>query len=82
MNFSELSCCPFCGFDEFYEKQYARGPVVFFQRYDGKETDNSTMHESLVYSGSNRVYCASCQRYIGNTEKDSLSKNAEKAAKR
>lgn len=73
MKFSDLKCCPFCGSEEFCEKRYARGPVRYYLRFDGKEADNSEMYSSLSYGGSDRVYCAECDRYLGNPDRNTVS---------
>ncbi len=71
--FSDLKCCPFCGGQEFYEKRYARGSVWFFMGFDGKEADNSEMYSQLSYEGSGRVYCAECDRVLGNMDKNTVT---------
>lgn len=79
MKFSDLKCCPFCGNDEFYEKQYAKGPIYFNMRFDGEETHNETMYDSLTTIQSGRVYCNHCEKYLGNMLSDALGKEAERA---
>lgn len=78
MKFTELKCCPFCGSEEFYEKRYARGPVWYFSRFDGGDADNSEMYSQLSYEGSGRVYCAECDRYLGNSDRNTVSKAVER----
>ena len=73
MRFSELKCCPYCGGEEFYEKRYARGPVWFFMGFDGREADNTEMYSQLSYEGSGRVYCAECDRYLGNPDRNTVA---------
>lgn len=73
MHFSDLTCCPFCGNDEFYIKQQVRGNCDYRERFDGEEADNSNMHDNLVYSGGNKAYCSRCEKYLGNWTKDTVS---------
>lgn len=73
MKFSDLKRCPFCGCDEFYEKRYARGPVWYYMRFDGEEINNSEMYSQLDYEGTGRVYCAECDRVLGNFETGHVS---------
>ena len=83
MKFEKLTCCPFCGCDQFYEKQYARGTVIFRTRYDGEETDNSEMYDSLTFESSGRVYCDNynCNKYIGNRKTGKVSIEVQKHLK-
>ena len=73
MKFSDLKRCPFCGCEEFYEKRYARGPVWYCMRFDGEETNNSDMYSFLSYERTGRVYCADCDRVLGNFETDTVA---------
>ena len=76
MKFSELKCCPFCGGEEFYRKEYAYGSLRYLERFDGAEADNSEFYESLNFkSYSDRTYCRSCNRYLGNKENDTVCKS-------
>ena len=83
MVFSELEHCPFCGHDEFYTKAYYYGNVSYRQRYDGREAENTEMHDGLRrrdYTG--RCYCVKCNRYLGNIQTDIISNVAANAAQR
>ena len=82
MKFEELTCCPFCGCDQYYEKQYARGPVIFRMRYDSEQADNSEMYDSIDFTFSGRVYCDNCDQYLGNRITSDLSVAARKALKK
>lgn len=73
MKFAELRCCPFCGGEEFIEKRWAAGPIWYCMRFDGKEADNSEMYSMLTHKGSGRVYCADCDRYLGNMDTGDVS---------
>lgn len=73
MKFSKLEYCPFCGSEEVYEKRYARGPVWYQLRFDGKEADNTEMYEGLSFECSGRVYCNECNKYLGNIDKNIVS---------
>lgn len=80
MKFSELKECPFCGFDEYYTKEYTYGTVCYGERFDGEEAHNEDMYAGLLtknYSG--RCYCRNCGEYLGNKTTDTLSKRAEKS---
>lgn len=83
MKFKELTKCPFCGGEEFYETGYASGPTSFTMRFDGNgtEADNANMYDSLGFKFTGRCYCKKCGQYLGNIEKDNISKKAEKAIK-
>lgn len=76
MKFSDLKHCPFCGSEEFYEKQYARGRITYRMRFDDEETDNSAMYDSLDISYSGRAYCDGCHKYLGNYMSDLIGKAA------
>ena len=78
MRFKDLKACPFCGCDEFYEKQQTRGTIYYRIRFDGKETDNSDMYDSLITSYSGRAYCNDCKRYLGNYINDEVGKIAQR----
>lgn len=79
---SDLEACPFCGGAQYFERRAVRGAVTYFSRFDGKEADNSNMHEGLVYSGGKRVWCAECGKLLGDQEVDQLTPAAEKALAR
>lgn len=72
--FEQLTCCPFCGNEEFYTTNWMQGSCDFNQRFDGEEpSDNSQMYDGLtVYSGK-RAYCNACFKYLGNIESGTLS---------
>ena len=78
MKFKDLEACPFCGCDEFYEKQQTRGIIHFRIRFDGNETDNTDMYDSLITKYSGRAYCESCQRFLGNYINDTVGKAADR----
>ena len=78
MKFSELTECPFCGCDEFYTKYQMRGSCEYQERFDGKESErNCGMHDGLIYTYGKRAYCSDCQKYLGNKEQDTISKEVE-----
>lgn len=78
MKFTDLEACPFCGCDEFYEKQQTRGTIHYRIRFDGNETDNTDMYDSLITKYSGRAYCDSCQRFLGNYINDTVGKAAQR----
>lgn len=80
MKFSELTECPFCGHDEFYEIAPIKGHVYYIMRYDGKEAeDNSSMYDGTSTYPTGRVYCDNCHKYLGNYIKNFVGGKAEKA---
>ena len=78
MKFKDLEACPFCGCDEFYEKQQTRGTIHYRIRFDGKETDNTDMYDGLITTYSGRSYCENCNRYLGNYINDEVGKAAQR----
>ena len=44
---SNITECPYCGYDEYYIKQYIKGKLSYYKRFDGKEADNSDMYDYL-----------------------------------
>ena len=82
MKFSELSCCPFCGAEQFYTKNYMYGAGVYRQRFDGEEPEgNEDMYDGLIVQEGTKAYCEDCGRYIGNLTTDRVGKVAEQALK-
>lgn len=82
MKFSELSCCPFCGAEQFYTKNYMYGTGVYRQRFDGEEPEgNEDMYDGLTVQEGTKAYCEDCGRYIGNLTTDRVGKVAEQALK-
>lgn len=82
MKFSDLTKCPFCGYEEFYTHDYIFGTSEYFQRFDGKEaTDNSQMYDFLTHQQGARAYCCNCWSYLGNIITNELGKKAEKELK-
>ena len=82
MKFSELQECPFCGHDEYYSKEYVYGNIFYGERFDGEETHNESLYDSLSTKRFNgRCYCRSCEKYLGNKLTDIVSKMAQKALK-
>ena len=82
MNFSFLTCCPFCGNDEYYTSQQFKGICNYKERFDGTEADNSDIHDNIVYYGGNKAYCSRCRKYLGNRTRDTVSLEVEKLFKR
>ena len=39
MKFSDLTECPFCGFSEYYTKEYVYGVLRYNACFDGAEAD-------------------------------------------
>ena len=82
MKLSELSCCPYCGCEQFYTHDYMYGSTVFRQRFDGGEPENNEdMYEGLIVNYGAKAYCEECNKYIGNVKKDTVGKNAQRVLK-
>lgn len=82
MKFTDLKACPFCGSDTFYERQYAYGRIEYNSMFNGKEAPNYEMYDGLYHTYSGRCYCRECNKYLGNSEKNTVGKEAERAVKR
>lgn len=87
MKFSELTCCPFCGNEEYYLMYHAEGPgfynfrLFYNFRFDEEEPrDNTEMNSSLSYSGGKSAYCNVCNKYLGDVTKDIAGVDAAEAA--
>ena len=82
MKFSELTCCPFCGAEQFYTHNYMHGSNAYRQRFDGEEPcRNEDMYDGLIVEEGKRAYCDDCGNYIGNPTTDKIGKLAEQALK-
>lgn len=80
MKFSELKECPFCGYDEYYNKSCVAGVVCYNFRFDGKEADNKSMYESLTtVRDTGKCYCRRCNKYLGNIYDNTVSREARLA---
>lgn len=82
IKFTDLTKCPFCGYDEFYSTEYVYGTTRYAERFDGEEADNTELYDYLNtknYSG--RCYCRSCNKYLGNRETNILSSGVRKILK-
>ncbi len=64
--FSDLSCCPICGHDSFYELTEAHDIYSF----SGKKID----YEEGKNTG--KCYCNYCKTFLGSREKNKLSNAA------
>ena len=57
--------CPYCKSEEYYTKEYAKGPVTNYARFDGEEADNTDLHEGLAYTlKSKYAWCANCHKRL------------------
>jgi hypothetical protein len=64
-----ISFCPYCGSDVgYYTKDYARGMIRYFYRFDGSEADNSGMYNLLSYRNGAYAYCAVCNKRLFRTD--------------
>lgn len=77
-NFSDLESCPFCGCKMYYEKQTVKGKVEFNSLFNGEEAPNYDLYEGLTHTYSGRCYCLDCNKYLGNSLRNTVSKEAEK----
>ena len=61
--------CPFCGCDEFYIKEYAKGYIHYRFRFDGEQAYNGDMYGGLdIRSASKFAYCSDCNRKLFRIE--------------
>ena len=60
-----LSCCPYCGSEEYYTVQNASGKVFYRERFDGEEAENGAMYEGLRYKQAGKyAYCCDCNKRL------------------
>ena len=79
MKLDELKVCPFCNGDTFYQQFKIVGETIIRNRFDGEECDNAGLYDYADFVPKNsKVYCYICNRYLGNKDKNELSKAAEK----
>jgi len=64
-NQSTINCCPYCGSDEFYRKLTFSGRSECNYRFDGDETDNSSIHDGVNYHEQKTVFCRGCNKKLG-----------------
>lgn len=82
MKFSDLSFCPFCGNEEYFERRYACGTVIYHMRFDGEEINNEGMYDNLSYTDVGKRWCSNCGRYLGNENKNEVGVAARRAAEK
>lgn len=84
MKFTDLECCPFCGYDEYYERQtIVGGHINYGYCFDEKvEADNSDMYDQVMVKYNGRRYCRDCGRYLGDANKNTVGVRAERAYKK
>lgn len=64
----KIDRCPHCGSDEdYFTKDFAYGNIRSYSRFDGKEADNSEMHEFLKHRMGKIVYCGNCKKRIAKS---------------
>ena len=62
---SNITECPYCGYDEYYIKQYIKGKLSYYKRFDGKEADNSDMYDYLDAKNiSKYAWCGWCHKRL------------------
>ncbi len=77
MKFEDLTCCPFCGCETYYEKQTVKGKIEFNSLFNGEEAPNYDMYEGLEHKYSGKCYCRDCDKYLGNNLTNVVGKEAE-----
>ncbi|RSU11623.1 hypothetical protein CBF29_07860 [Vagococcus elongatus] len=65
-----MTKCPHCGSEEYYVKTRIYGKCDHYRRFDGKETDNSGMHDNLTYVDGTIAYCAECKKRLFRLEEE------------
>ncbi len=78
MRFEDLKECPFCGCDTFITFQKVKGYAKYRARFDGEETDNEDMYDSLKYEDNGKARCNDCNSYLGNYISGEIGKSALK----
>lgn len=61
--------CPYCGSEEYYQKESYKGFREFRMRFDGEEADNSDMWDGAVEKLiSKYAWCCECHRRLFKLE--------------
>lgn len=65
----DIVCCPYCGSEEYYIKQYAHGSINYNVRFDGKEADNGEMYDLLTIKNTSKyAWCNECGKRLFKLE--------------
>ena len=65
-NGKEIFECPYCGHtDDFYVHTIVKGKTNSYYGYNGKEADNTNLHDPLTYTDQKTAYCSICRQEIG-----------------
>lgn len=65
LEYPPLEKCPYCGSEEFYINQRARGDVEYHYRFDGDDGENGELHETLTYVNKGKfAYCTKCHKRL------------------
>ena len=66
---ANITCCPYCGSEEYYIKQSFKGTCNYYMRFDGKEADNGEMWEnSSIKNTSKYARCSNCNKRLFKIE--------------
>ncbi len=61
--------CPYCKSEVFYAKEYVKGEVCYFSRFDGQEGDNTQLYDGLTHKlKSKYAWCADCHKRLFKIE--------------
>ncbi|MFD0771637.1 hypothetical protein ACFQZ1_23155 [Bacillus sp. CGMCC 1.60114] len=59
--------CPHCSSNEgYYTKEQVYGTVRYKHNFDGREADNSSLHDHVSYKGGKVAYCIDCNKKLFN----------------
>lgn len=64
----QLTCCPHCGYIEYYTKDYICGSTRYFHRFDGKDRYNGEMYDHLDHNQGKWAYCVNCDKRLFKME--------------
>lgn len=67
-----MRTCPNCGSEHYYVKMNFSGSGNFNYRFDGKEADNSEMHDGIRYSYGKFAYCVECNKRLFKVDDDGM----------
>lgn len=65
----EFDECPYCKHDEYYTKEYYKGYCNYYERFDGKQTDNTHLYDHAEHKKRSKyAFCARCHEKIAKYE--------------
>ena len=62
-----FTTCPFCGCDKFYTKERVVNPIMYIQRFDGRDCDeeNEEMYDNIgTEPASKFAFCLDCGKRV------------------